>query len=343
MAFPFTTPDLFSLEGRRALLTLTLGLMALGLVLRLGLLAFSEPAALLQPTNWLPLVVAATLLLIARRRWPLRIIVTLSVLVFSLVALQDLREALLLGNLPRGLSLWTPAVIIEVFLLLGSSAGLAVTGAFGALLLGVLLWHLPLALVIQQAWINLVLATLLLTWLGYGLSRFLERTYQRQESSSAALVEARQDALTRVLGRAAIEDELSLALERAEAHGGPLSLVVCDLDHFKAVNDRHGHAVGDEVLRGVARLLRRSVGQGNSVGRWGGEEFLLVVPISKPDALGLAEQLRRDIQASQVAGLRVTVSLGVAAYRSGESATSVFARADRRLYAAKRAGRNTVR
>ena len=337
------TPDLFSLEGRRALLTLTLALMVLGLLLRLGLFAFSEPVALTRPASWLPLGVAATLLLMSRRRWPLRISVTLSVLVFALVALQDLLQALLIGSLPRGLSLWTPAVIIEVFLLLGSSAGLAVTGVLGTLLLGVLLWHLPLALVIQQAWVNLLLATLLLTWLGYGLSRFLERAYRLQESSSAALVEARQDALTRVLGRAAIEDELDLALERAELHGSPLSLVVCDLDHFKTVNDRHGHAVGDEVLRGVAKLLRRSVGQGSSVGRWGGEEFLLVVPLSKPDALGLAEQLRRDIQASQVAGLRVTVSLGVAAYRSGESATSVFARADRRLYAAKRAGRNTVR
>lgn len=333
MAFPFMTPDLFSLEGRRALLSLTLGLMVLGLLLRLGLLAFSEPAALARPASWLPLVVAATLLLISRRRWPLRISVTLSVLVFALVALQDLLQALLIGSLPSGLSLWTPAVLLEVFLLLGSSAGLAVTGLFGTLLL----WHLPLALAIQQAWINLVLATLLLTWLGYGLSRFLERAYRMQESSSAALVEARQDALTRVLGRAAIEDELDLALERAELHGSPLSLVVCDLDHFKTVNDRHGHAVGDEVLRGVARLLRRSLG------RWGGEEFLLVVPLAKPDALRLAEQLRRDIQANQVAGLRVTVSLGVAAYRSGESATSVFARADRRLYAAKRAGRNTVR
>ncbi len=343
MAFPFMTPDLFSLEGRRALLTLTLALMVLGLLLRLGLFAFGEPAALARPASWFPLVVAATLLLVSRRSWPLRISVTLSVLVFALVALQDLLQALLIGSLPRGLSLWTPAVIIEVFLLLGSSAGLAVTGLFGALLLGVLLWHLPLALVIQQAWINLLLATLLLTWLGYGLSRFLERAHRMQESSSAALVEARQDALTRVLGRAAIEDELDLALERAELHGSPLSLVVCDLDHFKTVNDRHGHAVGDEVLRGVAKLLRRSVGQGSSVGRWGGEEFLLVVPLAKPDALGLAEQLRRDIQASQVAGLRVTVSLGVAAYRSGESATSVFARADRRLYAAKRAGRNTVR
>lgn len=342
MAFPLITLDLFSLEGRRALLTLTLGLMVLGLLLRLGLSALNAPASLAQPATWGPVVVAAVLLLASRWRWPLRISVVLSVLVFSLVALQDLRLALTLGSLPSGLSLWTPAVILEVFLLLGSSAGLAVIGLLGTGLLGVLLWHLPLALVIQQAWVNLVLATLLLTWLGYGLSRFLERAHQMHQSSHAALVEARQDALTRVLGRAAIEDELQLALERAESHGGPLSLIVCDLDHFKAVNDRHGHAVGDEVLRGVAKLLRRSVGQG-SVGRWGGEEFLLVVPLAKPDALGLAEQLRRDIQVSQVAGLRVTVSLGVAAYRSSESADSVFARADQRLYAAKRAGRNTVR
>ncbi|AWN22170.1 GGDEF domain-containing protein [Deinococcus irradiatisoli] len=325
------------------MLTLTLGLVALGLVTQLVLQALRWPAALGQVERWIPLAVVGLLLAVSRRRWPLEYSVTFSVLAFLPVALQDLHVALALGTLPTGLSVWAPAVIIEVFLLLGSSAGLLLVGLLGAPLLAGLLWRFPVLPSMQQAWINLVLTSLLLTWLGYNLSRFLERARRQQAQSDAALSEARQDALTRVLGRAAIEAELGLALDRAEVHNTPLSVLVCDIDHFKGINDHYGHAAGDQVLRAVARLLRRSVGQSGQVGRWGGEEFVLVVPLARNDALRLAERVRRDIEGTQVADHHVTVSLGVASYRSGERAAQVFARADQRLYEAKRHGRNLVR
>ncbi len=343
MAAFYSRLDIFSLEGRRRLLSLSLSLMALGLLTQLALQALRGPADLEQLERWLPLGVVGLLIAASRQRWPLEYSVTLSVLAFLPVALQDLHQALTLGTLPTGLSVWTPAVIVEVFLLLGSSAGLLLVALLGLPLMVGLFWRFPTSPLMQQAWINLVLTSLLLAWLGYSLSRFLERARRQQAKSDAALSEARQDALTRVLGRAAIEDELGVALARAEVHNTPLSVLVCDIDHFKSINDRYGHAAGDQVLRAVARLLRRSVGQGGQVGRWGGEEFILVVPLSRTDALRLAERVRRDVEDSEVAEHYVTVSLGVASYRSGERAAQVFVRADQRLYEAKRLGRNLVR
>lgn len=336
-------PDLFSLDGKRKLLILTLDLVMFSFLVKLGLQTLYAPGQLSEPGPWLSLLLLGLLLLAARQPWPLMFSVLLGLLALLPLAWFDLQRALMAGTLPTGMSLWTPAIIVVVFLLLGSAAGLLIVGVLGTCLVLGLLLAFPSTVEMQQAWINLLLSSLLLTWLGYSISCFLERVHRQQVSSSAALIEARQDALTRVLGRAAIEDELESALEQAQLHQRPLSLVICDIDHFKSINDRYGHVVGDQVLRAVARILRHCVSQGGYVGRWGGEEFLLVLPISKTDALVLAEQVRRDIQNRETAGKQVTVSLGVASYRNGESLMSVFNRADQRLYEAKRQGRNTVR
>jgi two-component system, cell cycle response regulator len=341
---PFSlSPEFFSSESRRKLLLLTLLLIACSLLLRLVLSVLGGPAALSDLSLWWPLLLVAGLgVLAGLRRFPVEVTVMLGMLLFLPVALLDLQYALRAGALPSGLSLWTPAVIVEIFLLLGSRIGLMVVGLIGALLLLALVERFPAPAELRQAWINLVLASLLLTALGYSLSSSLETFRRMQASSRSALALARQDGLTGLMGRAALEDHLEASLERALRHAAPLSLLVCDIDHFKAINDRHGHSKGDEVLRSVARRLQRGAGS-SVVGRWGGEEFLIVLPLSQPDALAVAERLRADIASRPLAGLEVTVSLGAATHRSGENVTTLFARADQHLYEAKRAGRNRVR
>ena len=339
-------PELLPAHNRRNLLTLTLGLVLLSVLVR-GAVMRGQPAQLgggLSMTGllWSLLSLLALLLLARLQRLPLEFTVMLGVLAFFPAALLDMLQALNAQALPSGLGLWTPVVIVEAFLLLGSRLGLMVVGIIGAALLFGLAVHFPAQPGLQLAWLNLALVSLLLAALSFGASRLLERSREVQARQSLALSESRLDALTRVLGRAALEEELQNGVARAEASNTALSLVVCDIDNFKEVNDHYGHVRGDEVLRSVAQKLRRSAGNGIA-GRWGGEEFLMVLPLPRPDAIALAEQLRRDIEQSELAGLYVTASFGVAAYRTSESHTSVFARADQQLYEAKRSGRNAVR
>jgi diguanylate cyclase (GGDEF)-like protein len=124
--------------------------------------------------------------------------------------------------------------------------------------------------------------------------------------------------------------------------------VLADLDDFKAVNDRNGHVVGDDVLRGFASVLRATVRDTDLAGRWGGEEFLLLLPGT--DAAGgveLADRVRNALAERTFLGrggaiVRVTCSFGVAEHRLGEDARELIASADRALYRAKREGKNRV-
>lgn len=130
--------------------------------------------------------------------------------------------------------------------------------------------------------------------------------------------------------------------------GRPLAIVLSDVDHFKRINDQHGHAVGDTALRAIARVLREGVREVDHVARWGGEEFLLLLPATEEEeALRVCERLRRGVQAlaaQNVAGeaLGVSITLGVALLQRDESIEQALVRADRALYEGKQAGRNRV-
>lgn len=159
------------------------------------------------------------------------------------------------------------------------------------------------------------------------------------------------DGLTRLLNRRVIFDRLREELERARRYRLPLSVVLCDLDHFKRVNDTHGHLAGDAVLREGAALLRRCLRTTDLLGRYGGEEFLAVLPqVDLDAALQAAERLRGEIEIYPVTlpsgvEVRVTASFGVAslAEQAGKvSGDALITLADRRLYAAKEGGRNRV-
>ncbi|MGM0412339.1 MAG: GGDEF domain-containing protein, partial [Pseudomonadota bacterium] len=128
-------------------------------------------------------------------------------------------------------------------------------------------------------------------------------------------------------------------------YGTPFSVLIFDVDHFKAVNDQWGHPVGDAVLQELVRRGRDTLREADVLGRWGGEEFLVIANHATSDeAMELAERLRRTVadEPFPTAG-RVTISVGVAAAHPGESLEQLEERADRALYAAKQAGRNTSR
>lgn len=155
------------------------------------------------------------------------------------------------------------------------------------------------------------------------------------------------DGLTGMQNRRYFDDALREYLEEFRRIGKPVGLLILDLDHFKQVNDTHGHDVGDKVLRAVADCLREFTRFHDVVARLGGEEFAVVAPNMDDDLLlKLAERIRKAIATLNVESgnvrLRVTTSVGMAVWDGSEDADSLYRRADRMLYQAKRLGRNRV-
>ncbi len=157
---------------------------------------------------------------------------------------------------------------------------------------------------------------------------------------------ATHDGLTGLWNRRQFDQMLEAAVKHAERHGSALCVVMVDLDHFKRINDRHGHAIGDEVLKAVAGTLAGSVRAGDEVGRFGGEEFVLLLPAATmAQATSLSNRLRSRLETLQslpAGEPPVTGSFGLAAWRAGESAGDLVRRADQALYRAKASGRNRV-
>ena len=152
------------------------------------------------------------------------------------------------------------------------------------------------------------------------------------------------DPLTRLLSRAGLSEHLPPMIERCEARGWPVSAVMMDLDRFKLVNDRHGHPAGDVVLRAAANIVAETIRREDLAVRFGGEEFLIVLPGARRlHARLLAERLRENMVEARFEGLgdlRVTCSLGVAERATLEAVDDWLARADQALYRAKERGRN---
>ena len=159
---------------------------------------------------------------------------------------------------------------------------------------------------------------------------------------------ANTDQLTGTISRHGVEDRLDTIVRLARQEGRPFSVVLLDIDNFKQVNDRFGHLVGDQVLVSLAAILKANSRESDTVCRWGGEEFMLLLPDCNQEwAQQIAEKLRRLIEESLASidgvDLHVTASFGVAESRPGDDVDQLFARADRALYKAKIDGRNLVR
>jgi diguanylate cyclase (GGDEF)-like protein len=174
---------------------------------------------------------------------------------------------------------------------------------------------------------------------------------QRELMSKNKLLEqlSTTDALTGLRNRRYLAEVLSVEFLRAKRYQTPLAVVMADLDHFKTVNDRFGHATGDSVLEAVGALLKRRLRGSDHGGRYGGEEFLMVLANADADgARVFAERLRQEVESTEIAAesgasVRVTLSLGIAALGpEHQTPGDLVAQADEALYRAKQAGRNRV-
>jgi diguanylate cyclase len=154
------------------------------------------------------------------------------------------------------------------------------------------------------------------------------------------------DPLTGLYNRRAMDQRLGTLW--ADSDEGPFALLVLDIDYLKRINDTHGHISGDTAIRRVAEILRRCIRAGDCAFRFGGEEFMVLLPDTTPEgAISLAESIRGRIEAHNRTLPRewqvpLTVSLGVASRKDGDNPISLFERADRALYQAKHSGRNRV-
>lgn len=175
-------------------------------------------------------------------------------------------------------------------------------------------------------------------------ARVNERTQALQDALAAAHTLAITDSLTRTFNRRQMETLVHDEVERAQRYEQPMSLIILDIDHFKTVNDNYGHPAGDKVLRKVSEILAGSLRQSDSLGRWGGEEFLILLPqIHLGAAASVAEKLRLAVSSTNFElKAPVTISLGVAELGEGESAGDWIKRADQALYLAKDRGRNQL-
>jgi diguanylate cyclase (GGDEF)-like protein/PAS domain S-box-containing protein len=178
------------------------------------------------------------------------------------------------------------------------------------------------------------------------VAQFVDTT-ATHEAQAVLAFQANHDPLTDLMNRRAVIDTIAAVLSHPPRTGTELGVLYCDFDHFKAINDKSGHQVGDDLLVEVARRIRRCVRAGDTVGRIGGDEFVVLLTQihNIGDALRIGEKIRATVAQPLAIGDAVftpTVSMGAAVATHGEDPNTVLSNADRALYAAKDAGRNRV-
>jgi diguanylate cyclase (GGDEF)-like protein len=172
----------------------------------------------------------------------------------------------------------------------------------------------------------------------------MDKRLELQEMASDFRFRATTDALTGLNNRLRFNEAMSLEISRAQRYGTPLSLVLFDIDHFKLINDTHGHLAGDKVLVELSRFVARQIRDVDVLARWGGEEFAILLPESDASmACQFAQKLRESLEGLQFDEVGVvTCSFGVAQFEHADLAKTIVSRADKALYRAKLNGRNRV-
>lgn len=273
-----------------------------------------------------------------RMRLAINVVYGVTTLYFLLALWQQFRVFVPDTQMLSPSTYWFTVLYAAAFLVYPPRLAGWLAGGTYLLALGLSLYHLFLGPLAG----NLQLASSTAQFLMVGLVMIIvQATFGVQRVHLLAAREAAyRDALTGLANRRAAEERLA-ALARA---GASFTLVLFDLDNFKAVNDLHGHATGDRVLRGVARALQDLAPPGGFAARWGGEEFLLILPfLGTRQVRLLLDKLREELYVQQHGDVTgITASFGVAITRPGEHPDVALARADAAMYAAKNRGRNDV-
>lgn len=302
------------------------GLFGFYLLVRSGLtLRFADPALTLQQAMFAIVALAAAYVINPQLRGMLLMIVAL-ILVFSAFTLSP--------RASRGLGLFAVTLLGLVMLAMAHHAPLVFD---------------PVIEMIHFLFAAVVLSVIAM--LAGDLSTMRLRLKQQKTDLQDAVRRihklATRDDLTGLINRRHMEELAEMEHRRAMRHGAAPCLCLIDLDHFKRVNDDHGHAAGDEALRLFARHAAASMRETDVLARWGGEEFLVMLPDTQPDEARMGfERLRRLLRRDEVWGerahLRVSFSAGLTAWRPGESMRDALARADTALYQAKADGRDRL-
>ncbi|MBK1736241.1 hypothetical protein CKO15_13405 [Halorhodospira abdelmalekii] len=342
----------------------------IGVVLLAGLIGSNALQVTLQvaapPINWVHIVTwSAALVLVAllpallTRRVPLLpteigLYVTGSVIVLvGLAELLLVRDGPVLDRLPLllGLQYWALGILIIMgFLMLGrwgglilgtlvlaTSAGLTAITIVGEASAGHPTQELLFALIRMHV---LLLVVLVLVWVLTGLREQIDRALERADLLANL---AMTDPLTGLANRYAAEERFGAELANARRSGQPLAVLMLDLDHFKRINDSHGHDAGDQVLVSISKAIQAEMRGEDLLARWGGEELVALLPHTDLDgAAYLAERCRAAVAGARPLNLMVTASIGAAELAPDESYRSLLQRADLALYRAKSSGRNQV-
>lgn len=258
--------------------------------------------------------------------------VRIASLCISLVCVAGMIATVYLNG--PGQIFWAYPAMVAVFFLVRRNEAVMITSVATVALIPALLPILD----------NVRLATVFITIAVNIAFAYAFATVTRSQRDSLMRL-ATKDPLTGVGNRRALADKLDSIVMGSIRMNGPASLLLIDLDHFKTVNDTHGHAVGDQILISLTKIINLRIRVTDGLYRIGGEEFVVVVEGQDIEqARRLAEQLRTLVQANELAPhSAVTVSIGVAQLQTGETGETWLNRADDALYAAKRAGRNVTR
>jgi diguanylate cyclase (GGDEF)-like protein len=267
--------------------------------------------------------------------------------VYEIVCLMEYTSSLWLVPTDELRLMWFFVNIPGVFILLGSGAGWFITGVTVAwLVISNTVMPVPYSSNALATFIvsTVYMAVIFHTYGARSMSYFMRmRDYNNELERLAS-----HDMLTGVLNARAYYAACDQNIQMASRTGNPYSVLFLDLDHFKAINDTHGHSAGDAVLKAVASCLHQSLRKSDSLGRIGGEEFSVFMPNTALEgAHQLAESLRREIESLSIPvgdeNLRITASIGVAVCEDAvEEMHAIQQRADEAMYAAKRLGRNRV-
>lgn len=289
-----------------------------------------------------------TVFLISWRQWLPQRAVELACLLFASLLCAACMALRLYS--PAGASIqigplyiWIPVIYVFVFTLAGHERALKLALGIYALFVVIALPYLAddLAGPLGNFTVQLLMVSAILITALYFFSNYQHRFQIAQLTMDQLARLANTDELTQLPNRRRALEAINGELLRSVRYGHAFSIILFDIDHFKSINDRHGHGVGDQVLIALAARTLEVLRDVDTLGRWGGEEFVVVLPeTGYAQALGKANELCAHVAAQAVGGHAITISCGVTSTTAGDDAERLLARADQALYAAKRGGRN---